>query len=303
MSKKVRTLMTLEDVGSHGKYFTENVYFKIFVCIICSVLIWLALASQLSFMVPKVVALVVTGVLTIPVAMFVFSKLILSERELVKVYRNQYGRDKNGELIDGVESVLSRSCSKYSDIYGIDKHNVCYHSNGYKSMFVSITRGTTIGLTLAEVEDYMSCLCKFESDLMCVNATCNVKSYEVEMPVKNVTLLGKQNLYVNNIDIDGLKENMQLKNKYLDAFIKLNSREMRNVYVVYCKQYQYSKLHKIVESSLDNLNHKAMTNVHIMDKSEIDEFGDVFFDISNFDCINYGDKIDETILEVLEEKL
>lgn len=288
MKKKVRMLMTLEDVGCSGKFFNDNITAKMCGIIIAYILFLLLIAGQLASILPSWISFLVGFIVLSPLAFWLTSKFVLRQKELCRISEEM----ENGHII---------SCNKYSDIYKVSKEGLCDNTSGHKSLYISVDRLHTIGMTEDDIEEYYNVIEQFESALLSPSNNFKVKYYEIEDVDKFRGAIDYEHSLIPNINNKAINTTTILKNKYINSYINEYGVDYTIVYVVYTKMARSKDFLRQVKNAMTYLNNPHIGNVHLMNKREIDKFGETFFNVKYFDCVNMGDKIDDNLIKFEED--
>lgn len=288
MKKKVRMLMTLEDVGCSGKFFNDNITLKLCSIIIAYILFLLFIAGQLASILPVWLSFLIGFVVLSPIAFWLTSKFVLRQKELCRISEQM----EDGHVISGNE---------YSDIYKVSSDCICDNTSGHKSIYIAVDRLHTIGMTEDDIEEYYKVIEQFESSLLAPGNHFTIKYYEIEDVDKFRGAIDYEHSIISKIDNKAVNTTTILKNKYINSYINEYGVDYTIVYVVYTKMVRSKDFLRQVKNAMTYLNNPHLGNVHIMNKREIDKFGEIFFNVKYFDCVNMGDKIDDNLIKFEED--
>lgn len=283
--KKIFVPLTLERVGSEGKFFTDNTILKFLGSIVGSILVILIIWSQLQPLVGDAIGMFVGVIVGLILLFYLVRFWVLREKALFGLLRklDQYSVVNVGE---------------FSDIYDV-VDNICMHDSGYMSMLVTVTRGSTLGISEQEYNQYFESIKKFEDSI--ISDGYKFKSFNCEMPKiqDDIFLKQRDNCRKNNFTV--LERNLDVKNTYIQTLMNKCLRDEMFVYVIisYADDPQHFKMR--VQQKISSLTNKHIQTIHIMNTQEINNFAKEFFDVDYFEMDKVSSEDLKDVLTLGEE--
>lgn len=292
MNDKIFVPQDMEKVGSSGKLISDGVWLTsmisvvvlILICMACRNWIVIALILILPFKIANFISIIISLILGVFTSQLFIRKVLLKEKELYKMYKQT-----KDEIIP---------LSKFTDIISINDEGVCTHTSGCRSIFVKITRGSTIQATDLELEDYKLNIKNFYENML--NNNIVVKYYTLEGSQFNSEVW--DNLLEKSYDNEKLRKNMEIRKVYSKTLQKELSKTETEVYVLQTKYKESQEFLDYVLNGLTYLNSSIIKEYHIMTtEKELNSFGEQFFNSRHFSAINNTEIDDMDIFEIVEE--
>lgn len=260
--------MTLERVGSEGKFFTDNMILKVIGCIVLAFVLSLLVVAQASYKLPHPLSIALGVIAFIIQVVFYIKNFALGGRQL----------DKLLEKMDTFELV---NTNKFFDSYDfIDK--VSLHNSGHTSIFVEVTRGSTLGMTDDDVLDYYKCIENFKDRILQLGYQYKEVNFESE------DLSEEQELFLKQINgaraiSSNLAKNLETKYKYTLKFMSRCVRKERWIFVIIGEDTDTKQFQARVRQMTGILNNYHIQDVKILDKNEVHAFAREYDDTRIFD--------------------
>lgn len=269
MAKKRFVPMTLENVGSEGKLFTDSTLLKLLGSAIISLLAAALICQKLLSFLPSNINIVCGIIILLLAFQYLARKWALKENLL----KSMYSKLKKRSTVN---------VGHFSDIYDVLPNGVCLHENGQISCFIEIVRGTTLGESSAELDNYVNAIKNFEDEIL--REKFMFKNFNIEIIDNDYSLFKKQKLNTAKNGMTELNKNLEVKNTYIKTFMDYCVRDEMDVYVIVSK-YADIEMFKIkVEQIVNSTSCKLIQNIRVLDsKEKVREFGIKFFDVDLFE--------------------
>lgn len=272
--------MTLERVGSEGKFFTDNMILLILGCVIIDAVLSVIVMAQLSYKLPTYISIVIAVIVFIIQLPWYIRKIAFKEKQLK-------------ELLKKMINFKKVNINKFHDIYDyID--DVALHNSGHTSLFVEIVRGSTLGMTNIEAEEYYKCVQNFQNRILQLGYQYKDINIETEDLSEEEDLMLKQVNGAREFS-NNLSDNLRLKYKYTQAFMSKCIRKERWVYVIISEETDTTQFKARVRQMLGVLNNYHIQEVSIMKRDEIEAFALEYFDIKLFNPDVGSDELKEVL--------
>lgn len=269
MAKKIFVPMTLENVGSEGKLFTDGTLIKILGSLLIALLVSALICQKLLYWVIPPFGLWIGIAIFILVSQFLIRKWPFCEGLL----KNMYAKLTKHKTVN---------VGKFTDIYDVLPGGICLHENGQISCFVEIIRGTTLGLNKAELDRYVNVIKTFEDSILRENFA--LKHCNIEIIDNDYSLFKKQKLNCYNYGMHKLEKNLDVKNTYIKTFMDYCVRDERDIYIIVSKYANIDMFRMKINQLISNLANPIIVEVKILEnKEEIREFGKQFNDVDLFE--------------------
>lgn len=282
--KKIFIPLTLERVGSEGKFFTDNTILKFFGTVVAGVIAGTLIWAYFGKILPSFV----TWLLCIIVFLVIFYYLgrywVLRERQLFK-------------LLQKLAQHKMVNVGEFADVYDIDQ-DICLHNSGYMSGFLTVVRGTTLGMTEQEKYQYYAGFKAMEDNLLASGYSFKVYNYET--PIVKDTIFKDQRNGCRECGFRSLENNLNLKNTYTKAFMEACMRDECFVYVIIAEQGDIDHFKLKIEQAARNVINKHIKEARLMTKSEILQFATEFCDVQYFEFETDAEEDIEDFLTVIK---
>lgn len=274
--------LTLESVGSTGRFFTDKVILKIGCVFALGIYVGLVVFGQLSYLLPKSIAAILSVIFTTYIAILLIRYWILKEKLLVKLFKvmSKY------KVIDA---------SEFCDVYTVTPEGVCMHESGHVSIIVEINLGTTIGLATQELDSIYRCFEMFESQLL--NEGMTFKNYGLEFVRRSFSELDEQQARIMKSTIPNIKSTMTARNRYVRVFTKEAGRMDKVVYVIASNRCNAATLVGLIRRTEPLFRHPNIFSFEVLDTCDkLNVFGEEFFGTKYFDlCSDSEDDLKDII--------
>lgn len=281
--KKIFVPLTLENVGSEGKFFTDNTVLKLFGTVILGVLAALMVFAYLKFL-PSIIKWILALTVFFLILFYLGRYWVLRERELFK-------------LLQKLTLHKLVNVGEFADVYDIDD-GVCFHESGHMSVFLTIVRGTTLGMTEEEKLQFYKGFKAMEDNLL--GSGYSFKVFNYELPVVKDTIFKDQRNGCRESGFKALENNLNIKNTYTKAFMESCMRDEGFVYVIVTEQGDTEHFKLKVEQAARNVMSKHIKEARLMNKKEIMDFATEYCDVQYFEFESSADEDVEDIFTVVK---
>lgn len=276
MKKKRFVPMTLENVGSEGRLITDKTLLKLMGVALGSFVISIIVCQKILVFLPSKINLIIGIIIFLLVFQHLARKFALMEGLLKNMY---YNLKKNEKVNVG----------KFSDIYDVLPGGICLHENGQISCFIEIVRGTTLGESEWEIDNYVTAIKNFEDAIL--QEKLSFKNYNIEVIENDYSLFRVQKIKTARNGLTKLSKNLEIKNTYLKTFMDYCVRDERDIYVVISKYAEIEMFRIKMEQIVNATSAKLIKDIHILkDKEEVRDFGIKYFDVDLFELENVEDE-------------
>ena len=266
--KPIKIPMTLERVGSEGKFFTDNMILKVIGSIILALVLSLIVLSQVSYMMPELWAFIlalVSFVIQVPIYI---RKLALQERQLKKL------------LVKMVEHERTNTNQFYDIEDYIDE--VALHNSGHSSVFVEVVRGSTLGMSNDEAKEYYKCIQNFKNRILQHGYTYKEVNYETDDLEEEKDIMREQVNGARAIS-SNLAQNLEIKYKYTQKFMLMSVRKERWIFIITGVEPDTRQMLARVKQLKNVLNNYHIQEVKILTRNEVTAFAREYDDTRMFD--------------------
>jgi len=279
--KPIKIPLTLERVGSEGKFFTDNMILKIMGCCGLSVVISLLIMAQASYKISNTLALIL-GVLAFVVQIVFYTrKIVLREKQLIG-------------LLTKMDTFQEVNTNKFYDSYDfID--NVALHNSGNTSIFVEVIRGSTLGMSNEGAQEYYKCIQNFKNRILQMGYSYKEVNFESEDLTEEQELMLEQINGARKISTN-LANNLSVKYKYNLRFMSRCVRKERWIFVIVGEDTDTRQFQARVRQTMGTLNNYHIQSVKILDKNEVHAFAREYDDTKMFDIELNTDELKEVLI-------
>lgn len=282
--KKIFVPLTLERVGSEGKFFTDNTILKLFGTVIAGVLAATLIFAYLGDLLPSIITWVIALTVFFLIVYYLGRYWVLRERQLFK-------------LLQKLAQHKLVNVGEFADVYDID-NDVCLHNSGYMSAFLSVVRGTTLGMTEQEKYQFYAGFKAMEDNLLASGYSFKVFNYET--PIVKDTIFKDQRNGCRECGFRSLENNLNLKNTYTKAFMEACMRDEGFVYVIITEQGDIDHFKLKIEQAARNVINKHIKEARLLHKDEIMQFATEYCDVQYFEFENDSEEDIEDFLTVIK---
>lgn len=261
--------LTLENVGSEGKFFTDKTILKLGATALVGGYVFLVVGGQLGLILPSIISMPIGFIAGFIVFSYIVRYWVLRERMLLKLFK----------IMDKYKVI---NASEFCDVYSISKEGACLHESGHVSTIVEIHLGTTIGLNTQEIDNIFNCFEMFESRLLSDGVT--FKTYGLEFVRDKFDELDEQQVRCSNSTVPNISNTMQMRNKYVRVYTEKAGRLDKVVYSIASKRHDAESLINLVNRLEPLFRHPNIHSFEMLDSYEkLNNFGEEFFGVRYFD--------------------
>lgn len=275
--------LTLENVGSEGKFFTDKAVLKTGCAFIAGIYVGLVVYGQLGLFLPSIITVPLGVIVSLYITILIMRYWVLLERLLLKLFDKM---DKH-KVVDA---------SDFCDKPTLTANGVCLHESGHVSVLVEIYLGTTIGINEEEINSIYRCFEMFESRLLLAGTT--FKTYGIEYVRKTFEELDEQQVRLSKSSIPNISNTMLVRGKYIRAYTQEAGRMDKVVYSIATDKSDADTLRNLITRLEPLFRHPNIFSFDILDSYEkINKFGEEFFGVKYFDMSSDSD---DDLIDVLK---